>query len=140
MSSSGKSACISALAAVFITMVPLMPSSVRAQDNREIRYMNLNDETVGGRRITFTDKTIMSLHKNHDFTIAGPLHVGFYESGGKKPTRGRWEIRYGNTLWIDMEDKSSRSYVIFKIGPKMYLRTVPNGGFGELITNIAPMR
>lgn len=39
-----------------------------------------------------------------------------------------------------MEDNSSRAYVIFKIGPKMYLRTVPNGGFGELIVNIAPLR
>ena len=140
MSSSGKSACIGTLAAIFITMAPLATSPARAQDDREIRYMNLNDETVGGRRLTFADKTIMSLHKNHDFTIAGPLHVGTFESGGKKPTRGRWNIRYGNTLWIDMEDNSSRSYVIFKIGPKMYLRAVPDGGFGALITNIAPLR
>lgn len=62
MSSSGKSACIGAVAAVFITMAPLATRPAPAQDDREIRYMNLNDETVGGRRLTFADKTVISLH------------------------------------------------------------------------------
>jgi hypothetical protein len=113
-----------------------------AQGGAEIRYMQLNDETVGGRRLTFRDKTVISLYRNHDYTISGPLHVGFYESGGKKPTRGKWEVRYGNTLYVTMEDASSRASVFFKVGDKLYLRTVTGGvpNYGDLILNITPLR
>lgn len=114
----------------------------RAQSGADIRYMNLNDETVGGRRLTFRDKTVISFFKNHEFTISGPLHVGFYESGGRKPTKGTWDVRYGNTVYITMEDASSRAYVFFKIDEKLYLRTVTGGqpNYGDLIINIAPLR
>jgi len=128
-----------------LCLSPMLAATARAQADTEIRYMQLNEETVGGRRLSFADRTVMFLHRNHDFRIAGPLHKGFYESGGRKPTRGRWDVRYGNTLVVTLEDGYSRSYVAFKIGPKMYLKALPAGvdgasAFGDLITNIAPLR
>ncbi len=119
----------------------LAPPAAFAQAGVEIRYMNLNDETVGGRRLFFADKTVISFYRNHDYTIAGPLHVGFFESGGRKPTKGRWDIRYGNTVYVTMEDASSKAYVFFKIGDKLHLRDTTGGepGFGALIQKITPL-
>jgi hypothetical protein len=130
------------LLAVGLAIGAGLPSpGARAQAGTEIRYMNLNDETVGGRRLFFADKTVISFFRNHSYEIAGPLHVGFYESGGKKPTRGRWDIRYGNTVYVTMEDASSKAYVFFKIGDKLHLRDTTGGepGFGSLIQRIAPL-
>jgi hypothetical protein len=136
---------ISILRLLIVALALTWPIAASGQADTEIRYMKLNDETVGGRRLTFADKTVMSLYKNHDYRIAGPLHEGNHESGGRKPTRGRWEVRYGNTLLVTMEDGSSRSYVIFKIGERMHLKAMPAGvgganPFGDRILSIAPLR
>jgi hypothetical protein len=117
------------------------PGIALAQADTEIRYMNLSDITVAGRRLLLADRTLMSLYKNGTYVVAGPTHDAPAQGGGKRQTRGKWEIQYGNTLYVVMEDGSSRSWVFFKIGEKLFMRTVTGAtpNFGEQILQIAAL-
>jgi hypothetical protein len=122
-------------------LLPAAPRSAAAQTDTEIRYMNLSDITVSGRRLELADKTLMSLHKSGFYEVAGPIHDSPTPTGGKRQTRGKWEILHGNTLFVMMEDGSSRSWVFFKIGEKLYMRTVTGAtpNFGEQILRIVAL-
>ena len=102
--------------------------------------MKLNEETVSGRRVTMTTGTIISFHKNHSYSASGTFGPQLWgvDSASNAPVpgtaRGRWEVRFGNTIYVTFEHGGSRFFHFWKDGEKLYFRA--SGGASQAIAKI----
>jgi hypothetical protein len=78
----------------------------------ETRFMQLSEDTVGGRRVRLQSGGVFNLYRNHDYRW----------ENGKQVSNGTWSIAYGNTLVISFKNGRTRQFNFVKIDGELHFK------------------
>lgn len=101
----------------------LAPS--RSTAETELRFMNLSIDTVAGRRVTLKNGTIITFHKNHDYTATGTLELNLFgvtRNNQNVSGKGRWAIQAGNTVYLTFDNGRSGIITFWKNGQQLFVK------------------